>query len=52
MARRIAGSRLVVFPTLGHVPHEEDPAATLPPVQAFLAERTGPLPAPAPAGSR
>jgi pimeloyl-ACP methyl ester carboxylesterase len=32
----IAGSRLVVFDDLGHVPHEEDPARTLPPVQAFL----------------
>lgn len=37
-ARDIAGSRLVVFDALGHVPHEEDPAATLPVVQAFLAE--------------
>lgn len=35
-ARDIVGSRLVEFPTLGHVPQEEDPAATLPPVQAFL----------------
>lgn len=34
--REIAGSRLVVFPTLGHVPHEEDPAGTLAPVRAFL----------------
>lgn len=34
--RRIAGSRLVVFPELGHVPQEEDPAATLVPVKAFL----------------
>lgn len=25
----IRGSRLVTFPALGHVPHEEDPAATL-----------------------
>ncbi|MET0519613.1 MAG: alpha/beta hydrolase [Burkholderiaceae bacterium] len=35
-ARDIAGSRLLSFPALGHVPQEEDPAATLPPVQAFL----------------
>ncbi len=35
-ARDIAGSRLVTFPALGHVPQEEDPAATLVPVQAFL----------------
>jgi pimeloyl-ACP methyl ester carboxylesterase len=32
----IPGSRLVMFDTLGHVPHEEDPAATLVPVKAFL----------------
>lgn len=35
-ARRIPGSRLVVFPTLGHVPHEEDPAQTVAPVREFL----------------
>ncbi|NRF67919.1 alpha/beta fold hydrolase [Aquincola sp. S2] len=35
-AKDIAGSRLVVFETLGHVPHEEDPAATVAPVKAFL----------------
>ncbi|CAN5340510.1 alpha/beta hydrolase [soil metagenome] len=34
--RDIVGSRLVRFPALGHVPQEEDPAATLVPVQAFL----------------
>lgn len=34
--RDIPGSRLVTFDTLGHVPHEEDPAATVAPVQAFL----------------
>ena len=33
---RIAGSRLVVFDDLGHVPHEEDPARTVAPVRAFL----------------
>jgi pimeloyl-ACP methyl ester carboxylesterase len=32
----IAGSQLVVFDTLGHVPHEEDPARTVAPVKAFL----------------
>lgn len=37
-AQEIAGSKLVMFDTLGHVPQEEDPAATLVPVQAFLAE--------------
>lgn len=34
----IAGSRLVRFPALGHVPHEEDPAATVAVVREFLAE--------------
>lgn len=33
----IAGSRLVVFDALGHVPHEEDPAATVAEVQRWLA---------------
>jgi len=36
MKQAIKGSELVVFDTLGHVPQEEDPAATLQPVQAFL----------------
>lgn len=35
--RDIAASRLVVFPELGHVPHEEDAAATVAVVQKFLA---------------
>lgn len=35
--RDIAGSRLVVFDALGHVPHEEDPATTVAAVKAFLA---------------
>ncbi len=34
--RDIAGSKLVVFPLLGHVPQEEDPAATVAAVLAFL----------------
>jgi pimeloyl-ACP methyl ester carboxylesterase len=34
--RDIPGSRLVVFPELGHVPHEEDPAATVAAVRSFL----------------
>jgi pimeloyl-ACP methyl ester carboxylesterase len=37
--RDIAGSRLVVFPELGHVPHEEDPARTVAAVREFLALR-------------
>ena len=32
----IAGSQLVVFPDLGHVPHEEDAQQTIVPVRAFL----------------
>lgn len=51
--RDIAGSRLVVFPELGHVPHEEDPDATVAAVAAFLrhppvaaaGDRPGPPPA-------
>jgi pimeloyl-ACP methyl ester carboxylesterase len=34
--RDIAGSRLIVFDRLGHVPQEEDPAATVAPVKQFL----------------
>ena len=34
----IAGSRLVVFPELGHVPHEEDPGATVAAVVDFLSD--------------
>jgi len=34
--RDIAGSRLVVFDDLGHVPHEEDPARTVAVVKKFL----------------
>lgn len=36
-AKQIAGSRLVMFEALGHAPQEENPAATLKPVQEFLA---------------
>jgi pimeloyl-ACP methyl ester carboxylesterase len=34
--QQVAGSRLVVFDELGHVPHEEDPARTVLPVKEFL----------------
>ncbi len=34
--RDIAGSQLVIFPTLGHVPQEEDPEATVEAVESFL----------------
>lgn len=37
--RDIAGSRLVMFPELGHVPQEEDPARTVAPVREFLGLR-------------
>ncbi len=37
-ATDITGSKLVLFESLGHVPHEEDPAATVAVVQAFLRE--------------
>ncbi len=35
-AKDIKGSKLVMFGKLGHVPQEEDPAATVAAVQAFL----------------
>lgn len=35
----IAGSRLVIFPDLGHMPHEEDPARTAAAVIDFLRTR-------------
>ncbi|MFZ3219349.1 MAG: alpha/beta hydrolase [Rhodoferax sp.] len=38
-ASDIAGSRLVVFDGLGHVPHEEDPQQTVAAVKAFLGVR-------------
>ena len=34
--QQIAGSQLVLFDTLGHVPQEEDPARSVQPVKAFL----------------
>jgi pimeloyl-ACP methyl ester carboxylesterase len=40
--RDIAGSRLVMFPGLGHVPQEEDPQASVAPVRAFLLSPSGP----------
>ena len=57
MQAQIAGSRLVVFDDLGHVPHEEDPARTVLPVREFLAQPlSGPAslnpPNPAPAAPR
>ena len=46
----IAGSQLVVFPGLGHVPHEEDPVTSVAPVRAFLG-LDAPAAAPAPTAS-
>jgi pimeloyl-ACP methyl ester carboxylesterase len=37
-AADIRDAQVVVLPGLGHVPHEEDPAASLAPVLAFLAK--------------
>jgi pimeloyl-ACP methyl ester carboxylesterase len=34
--RQLPNAKLVSFPGLGHVPQEETPALSLPPVQAFL----------------
>jgi pimeloyl-ACP methyl ester carboxylesterase len=46
--RDIAGSRLVMFPDLGHVPHEEDPSTTAAAARDFLARVTPAAPARAP----
>ena len=34
--KNIKGSQLAIFDTLGHVPHEEDPIATVTAAQKFL----------------
>jgi pimeloyl-ACP methyl ester carboxylesterase len=44
--RLIAGSRLVEFPELGHVPQEEDPARSVAPVLEFLAAGAAASPTP------
>ena len=43
----IAGSQLVILPGLGHVPQEEDAAASVAPVHAFLGLDKSPIAAPA-----
>jgi len=43
--RDISGSRRVMFPGLGHVPHEEDPVATVDAVRDFLAQIDAAAPA-------
>jgi pimeloyl-ACP methyl ester carboxylesterase len=40
--RDIAGSRVELFPALGHVPHEEDPGATFVALRRFLSEPLAP----------
>jgi pimeloyl-ACP methyl ester carboxylesterase len=37
LAAAIPGARLIVYPDLGHIPHEEDPARTAADALAFLA---------------
>ncbi len=41
-ARDIAGSKVVVYDDLGHIPMEEDPARTVRDVEAFLANTANP----------
>ncbi len=36
--RELPDARLITFPDLGHVPHEEAPAESLPPLQHFLVQ--------------
>lgn len=43
-AAEIAGSTLVTFPELGHVPQEEDAPATVAAVERFLAAQASPTP--------
>jgi pimeloyl-ACP methyl ester carboxylesterase len=38
LARTLPNSRLVTYPGIGHLPHEEAPAATLAELQAWLAQ--------------
>ncbi|MFL6695998.1 MAG: alpha/beta fold hydrolase, partial [Vitreoscilla sp.] len=47
----IAGSQLVIFPRLAHVPHEEDPQDSVVPVRAFLGLDTPSNPVAAPAAA-
>ncbi|WP_086608044.1 alpha/beta fold hydrolase [Erythrobacter donghaensis] len=38
LGRTLPNNRLVIYPAIGHLPHEEAPAATLGDLQAWLAE--------------
>jgi pimeloyl-ACP methyl ester carboxylesterase len=40
--RTLSDVRLVSFPDLGHLPQEEDPAGSLPPVRDFLTASRSP----------
>jgi pimeloyl-ACP methyl ester carboxylesterase len=40
LARDIGGARLVIIPDVGHIPHEEQPAATAEAILGFMRDRT------------
>jgi pimeloyl-ACP methyl ester carboxylesterase len=44
LANTMPNNRLVIYPGIGHLPHEEAPAATLGDLQAWLAEILAPIP--------
>jgi pimeloyl-ACP methyl ester carboxylesterase len=44
LAKTMPNNKLVIYPGIGHLPHEEAPAATLGDVQAWLAEIAAPIP--------
>jgi pimeloyl-ACP methyl ester carboxylesterase len=41
LARAIANARLIIYPGVGHVPHEEEPEKSVAALRAFLAEAKG-----------
>jgi pimeloyl-ACP methyl ester carboxylesterase len=44
LSKTMPNNRLVIYPRIGHLPHEEAPEATLGDVQAWLAETLAPIP--------
>jgi pimeloyl-ACP methyl ester carboxylesterase len=44
LAKTMPNNRLVIYPGIGHLPHEEAPAATLGDLQGWLAEIAAPIP--------
>jgi pimeloyl-ACP methyl ester carboxylesterase len=44
LAKTMPNNKLVIYPKIGHLPHEEAPAATLGDLQAWLAEIAAPIP--------